>query len=135
MKRLLILMAASAAIFCSCSQKGPDPVEVEGGRVSGYVEDGIRIYKGIPFAAPPVGELRWKAPQDVIPWEGVLEATQFAPAPVQPAKTASTLMSGLRLRIRTRSFRYWYGYTAAASPWERPPTMTARPSRSRAWSW
>lgn len=84
MKRLFILMAASAAVFCSCSQKGPDPVEVEGGRVSGYVEDGIRIYKGIPFAAPPVGELRWKAPQDVIPWEGVLEATQFAPAPVQP---------------------------------------------------
>ena len=57
MKRLFILMAASAAIFCSCSQKGPDPVEVEGGRVSGYIEDGIRIYKGIPFAAPPVGEL------------------------------------------------------------------------------
>lgn len=81
--RLKVFVAALAAILAGCTQNDPDTVRVEGGLVKGYSEDGIRIFKGIPFAAPPVGDLRWKAPQDVIPWEGVLDATQFAPAPVQ----------------------------------------------------
>ncbi len=43
------------------------------------------VFKGIPFAAPPVGELRWKAPQPPIPWEGVKQADRFAPAcPQEP---------------------------------------------------
>lgn len=42
------------------------PVKVEGGLVEGTVEDGLTVYRGIPFAAPPVGELRWRAPQPVI---------------------------------------------------------------------
>ena len=38
-------------------------LKVTGGEVSGVIDDGVRAYKGIPFAAPPVGELRWRAPQ------------------------------------------------------------------------
>ena len=44
------------------------------GFVSGLIvdtESGVRAYKGIPFAAPPVGDLRWKPPQPVVPWDGV----------------------------------------------------------------
>ena len=44
----------------------------------------VRVFAGIPYARPPVGELRWKAPQDPIPWEGVLEADTFAPMSMQP---------------------------------------------------
>src|SRR5688572_14093675 len=56
---------------------------VTGGRVSGVVTSGIAAFKGIPFAAPPVGELRWKAPQPVPAWTGVKAATTFAPGCIQ----------------------------------------------------
>jgi para-nitrobenzyl esterase len=46
-------------------------------------ESSLISYKGIPFAAPPVGELRWKAPQALEPWEGILECDAFGPSPVQ----------------------------------------------------
>lgn len=59
------------------------PVKVEGGLVEGIVEDGVEIFKGIPFAAPPVGDLRWKAPHPVQPWRGVLVCDKFAKAPLQ----------------------------------------------------
>jgi len=61
----------------------PSPVKVSEGMVQGIVEDGLTVYKGIPFAAPPVGDLRWRAPQPSIKWEGVKQATKFAPAPMQ----------------------------------------------------
>jgi para-nitrobenzyl esterase len=52
-------------------------VAVTGGQVSGAIEDEIAVYRGIPFAAPPVGERRWRAPQPVEPWTGVRDATTF----------------------------------------------------------
>lgn len=60
-------------------------LSITGGDVRGiFSKDGlVEIYAGIPFAAPPVGELRWKEPQDVIPWQGVLEADHFAPMAMQ----------------------------------------------------
>lgn len=62
-----------------------EPVEVTGGTVVGYksIDGEIDIYKGIPFAAPPVGELRWQAPQPVEPWEGTLNATTWSASAVQ----------------------------------------------------
>lgn len=54
-------------------------VNVTGGSIEGYIDHdlGVRCYKGIPFAAPPIGDLRWKAPQPVVPWTGVRAARQF----------------------------------------------------------
>ena len=57
--------------------------KVTGGAVSGVAEDGIAIFKGIPFAAPPMGDLRWKAPAPVTPWSGVKKADAFANACMQ----------------------------------------------------
>ncbi|WP_411677469.1 carboxylesterase/lipase family protein [Caproicibacter sp.] len=60
-------------------------VKVEGGYVSG-VTDGtgkVSIFKGIPYAAPPVGDLRWKAPQSVIPWSGIRKADSYGNACIQ----------------------------------------------------
>lgn len=59
------------------------PVKVEGGLVEGVIENGVEVFKGIPFAAPPVGNLRWKAPQPVQPWRGILMCDKFAKAPLQ----------------------------------------------------
>ena len=58
-----------------------DPVRVEGGQLSGAPgsDSDVRVYKGIPFAAPPVGDLRWKAPKAPAAWSGVREATKFSP--------------------------------------------------------
>lgn len=59
------------------------PVMVEDGLVQGTSEDGLTVYRGIPFAAPPVGSLRWRAPQPTAKWEGVRQATKFGPMPIQ----------------------------------------------------
>jgi para-nitrobenzyl esterase len=61
----------------------PAPVKVEEGLVQGTLEDGLAVFKGIPFAAPPVGNLRWKAPQPAAKWQGVKLADKFAPGPMQ----------------------------------------------------
>ncbi len=71
-----------------------DPVRVRGGLVSGVAEAGgaVRCYKGIPFAAPPVGELRWRAPQPVVPWDGVRVADRFGPVCQQPLIPRDAIM-------------------------------------------
>jgi para-nitrobenzyl esterase len=77
--RTLIFATALAAF--SCSQNRPlTIVKVDGGKVEGVVEDGVTVFKGIPFAAPPVGDLRWKAPQPVIPWDSARKADKFGPS-------------------------------------------------------
>lgn len=68
---------------CMAFAQQPSPVKVDGGLVQGGTEDGLTVYRGIPFAAPPIGDLRWKAPQPVAKWDGVRETKKFAPAPIQ----------------------------------------------------
>jgi para-nitrobenzyl esterase len=58
-------------------------VVTESGAISGVLANGLRVYKGIPFAAPPVGDLRWRPPVDAAPWTGTRKADAFAPACMQ----------------------------------------------------
>jgi para-nitrobenzyl esterase len=58
-------------------------VRTEGGLLEGVKENDLMVYKGIPYAAPPIGDLRWADPQPVRPWTGVLQAAHFAPACMQ----------------------------------------------------
>lgn len=74
------------AIFLTyCLTFAQEIITVEGGKIQGVPSEasGITVYKGIPFAAPPVGDLRWKAPQPVLPWQGVRVCDEFAPRPIQ----------------------------------------------------
>ncbi|MGC9995885.1 MAG: carboxylesterase family protein, partial [Terriglobia bacterium] len=57
--------------------------KVEQGVLQGTKEDGLTVYRGIPFAAPPVGDRRWRAPQPAAKWTGVRPADKFAPQCVQ----------------------------------------------------
>lgn len=67
-------------------------VKVTGGLISGMtLEGGIMAYKGIPFAAPPVGTLRWKPPQPVNSWEGVMKCAKYSPACPQADMSGITL--------------------------------------------
>lgn len=59
------------------------PVKVENGLLDGTAEDGLMVYRGIPFAAPPVGDLRWRAPQPAATWTGVRKADAFGRACLQ----------------------------------------------------
>ena len=83
----LILLLSFVMFSCSTSQKNDmsGTLAVEGGLISGSYDatTGITTFKGIPFAAPPVGDLRWKAPQPVVPWEGVMQCTTFSASPIQ----------------------------------------------------
>ena len=65
-------------------------ITVSDGKLTGVLtEDGaVEVYAGIPYAAPPVGNLRWREPQDPQPWEGVLKADTFAPMSMQPRNIA-----------------------------------------------
>lgn len=82
---LLAVLLASPAF--SQNQKGnsADVVKTKAGVVSGVrsADGAVRIYKGVPFAAPPVGDLRWKAPQPVKSWSGVLKCDKFPASPIQ----------------------------------------------------
>ena len=53
--------------------------KVEQGELKGTIEDGLTVYRGVPFAAPPVGDLRWRAPQPAAKWQGIRPADKFAP--------------------------------------------------------
>lgn len=82
-----------AALLFACGKndtaeepKTEDPkiVETQYGTIKGAAEDGIITFKGVPFAAPPVGDLRFKAPQEPAAWEEIKDCTSFAPSAVQP---------------------------------------------------
>ena len=75
---MLVILAAGLVIA-----QQPAPVKVESGLLQGTTEDGVTVYRGVPFAAPPVGDLRWRAPRPPATWEGVRKTDRFAPNPVQ----------------------------------------------------
>lgn len=108
-----ITLGGAAAIAA-----GPeDPVRLDSGLVSGFAGSSpeMRIYKGIPFAAPPVGNLRWRAPQPVPHWEGVRKADQFGPICMQGNAAPS--------RGASEDCLYLNVWTAARSAGERRPVM------------
>jgi para-nitrobenzyl esterase len=64
-------------------------VRTAAGTVEGAWEGGIAVFRGVPFAAPPVGPHRFAAPQPPVPWDGVRDATVFGPPPPQPSRPTS----------------------------------------------
>jgi para-nitrobenzyl esterase len=80
--RLLIF---AIAFPLTAAVAGAEPVTTKSGAVEGTTVAGsnVRVYKSIPFAAPPVGDLRWKPPQPPASWDGVRKATEFGPRCMQ----------------------------------------------------
>ena len=86
----LSLTLTAVPIFAQPALNGavqrPTPITTQvtlpSGTVQGIARDtnGVEAFKGIPFAAPPVGDLRWRSPKPVMPWTGVLDATEFRPS-------------------------------------------------------
>lgn len=121
-----------------------DPIKTESGYVSGTVHDSmyiagetpyvtyeamlgeigknVRIYRGIPYAAPPVGEWRWKPPQPVEPWEGIRECTHFSPMAPQ-SYPASSVYGSIPLEGMSEDVLYLNIQTPAKNANERLPVM------------
>jgi para-nitrobenzyl esterase len=75
----LAALAAWASVGSAARAQAPAVVKVDTGELQGVVEDGVVSFKGIPFAAPPVGDLRWRPPQPAARWDGVRQAAEFGP--------------------------------------------------------
>ena len=97
-------------------------LSTEGGQIADVAPDasGVRSFKGIPFAAPPVGALRWKAPQPVKPWEGERQANQFGPRCMQSARLGNIDPLNPRMGEDCLYLNIW---TPAKSADERLPVM------------
>ena len=90
MKRILLFLFL-AAMAAACNTGNP-VLNVSGGKIRGVLTDSsdVLVFKGIPYAAPPVGGLRWQAPQPVPAWEGVRVCDSFGPIAPQPGNAPGT---------------------------------------------
>jgi len=120
-------IAAAMALAGGLRAAVPEPIRTDAGLVSGAAgaAAGVRVFKGIPYAAPPIGERRWRAPQPVAKWTGVRKADRFGNVCVQPKGTG-------RLNIAvdlpdsppaSEDCLYLNVWTAARSASERRPVM------------
>lgn len=75
MKHLVLATAALAAMFSTAAHA--QTAQTSGGTVEGSTQNGVTSFLSIPYAAPPTGENRWRAPQPLVAWDGVRDATQF----------------------------------------------------------
>lgn len=121
--RLAVMCAAFApfAVAGSVLAQTPAPprVKVEGGSVVGTRSGDLASFKGIPFAAPPVRELRWRAPQPVAPWQGDLVADRFSPMCLQPLRPRNSVFY-LGEEASSENCLYLNVWTTAAAGEKRP---------------
>ena len=94
-----VLLSLAIAAFSLPAWAAVPTAKVEQGLLQGTVEDGLKIYRGIPFAAPPLGDLRWRAPQPASHWDGVRRADKFAPQCLQTIPGITTSEDCLYLNV------------------------------------
>jgi len=99
MKAVLLAIAIASVPFV-CMAQSPT-AKVEQGELRGTSEAGLKVFRGIPFAAPPVGDLRWRAPQPAARWEGMRPADKFAPQCLQAIPGITTSEDCLYLNVWT----------------------------------
>ena len=105
-----ILLGCLLAALQAGGQAAAQPVRLDGGMAEGVVEDGLTVFRGLPFAAPPVGDLRWRPPAPASKWSGLRKADSFA----KPCKGAGPSSSEDCLYLNVWS---------PAKPGERLPVM------------
>jgi para-nitrobenzyl esterase len=126
----VVLSAPLAAADAGSAQSAPaalkDPVQTDAGLVSGIAVGGagqaVRVYRGIPYAAPPVGDLRWKVPQAVTPWKGVKKAVNFSAMAPQFYRAGMRRAEADQSKMSEDSL-YLNVTTPAKAPGDRLPVM------------
>jgi len=86
----LAAFSASLSSVLAQDHTAPDQLRIESGLIEGtFLPSGVQAYLGIPYAAPPVRDLRWKEPTQPAAWNGVLHAAAFAPQCIQPLRNSN----------------------------------------------
>ena len=119
MKKLLTSVFALAVAVVAFAQQGPQ-VKTANGILEGTEESGLKVFRGVPFAQPPVGDLRWKAPQPVKDWSGVRSAKEFGDDPMQGNPFGDM---GLRGKQKSEDCLYLNIWTPAKSMDEKLPVL------------
>ena len=83
MRSFIAGLIAATLLGAGAQAAEPVKVKIDSGALVGSSDDGVNVFKGVPFAKPPVGDLRWRAPQK-ISWSGERDATKFALPCPQP---------------------------------------------------
>ncbi len=95
-------------------------VETRSGRIRGVEQDGLSIFRGVPFAKPPLGELRFRAPQAPEPWSDVRDATEFGPTAPQAERQMQLLPGPQQQEQRSEDCLYLNVYTPGVDGARRP---------------
>lgn len=121
MRILLTFLGLAVPFVSALAQQSNPRIKIANGTVEGTAEaSGIHAFKGIPFAQPPVGELRWKEPQPVKNWTGVRQTNKFGPRAMQRALFGDM---GFRSDGVSEDCLYLNVWTPAKSASERLPVM------------
>jgi para-nitrobenzyl esterase len=130
-RRFALVSLVIAAFTCRAAEMSEnglqEPLSVDGGQISGTPTIqwtyAVRLFRGIPYAAPPVGNLRWRAPQPVVPWQGVRRAEDFSPACMQsPTNTEGNAWRDGHVPV-SEDCLYLNIWTPARSAADRLPVM------------
>ena len=79
---LIFLLAVIPALTYASIE---EPIQLQAGQISGtLLDNGVQAFLGVPFAAPPVGDLRWRPPQPVVPWSGIRLSLIHISEPTRP---------------------------------------------------
>jgi para-nitrobenzyl esterase len=116
--RPLLLPLLLAATLGAPALGAPPTVEIAQGRLTGLTAGGVHQFRGIPYAAPPVGELRWRPPQAPADWRGTRDATRFGavcPQALRPGYSLEALRD-LPMREDCLHLNVWTPDTAPAQP-------------------
>jgi para-nitrobenzyl esterase len=122
MRKSLIAGSFIAALLCIApfALSQIQNVKSTGGQLQGVVVEGVASFKGIPFAAPPVGDLRWKAPRPAKDWNGIKKADTYAPGCMQNPGMSKTMGSSANISEDCLYLNVW---TAAKTAGEKRPVM------------
>ena len=111
----IILLLIALPIGTFADEKKTNVIQIDSGPISGKVENGVRIFLGIPYAAPPVGELRWKPPQEIASWTQERNFADFSLSCPQPKQQDTGKFSEDCLYLNV--------WTTAKKPDEKLPVM------------
>ena len=117
----LVFMGISTG--ASLNESASTVVQTDAGLVSGFQQDGLRVFHGIPFAAPPTGELRWRPPAPVTPWDGVKETTEYSATCPQRVSSDKNPSSGSQTLNMSEDCLYLNVWTPAKTDGEKLPVM------------
>ena len=88
--KTILFAAVMLAVSLNAQAQPLLSTHVETGDVEGVLDEGLAVYRAIPYAAPPIGNLRWREPQPALPWTGVRKCDKFGPLPPQPTSPGRT---------------------------------------------